>query len=345
VARARQPWLTWGLSLLGAAAFLWVASKQQVLWPETFTLESPVLLGAAALVHLPYAFVRAMRLQYVFDPLVAREGGTRLSRRVLYGSGFVSFFVLLVLPLKLGELSRPMLLARGRQPGLGMPEAVGGVALERLVDGLVIVGMLFGGLALSDPQLDGGLADVRAGGAVMLGVFLVGLVVLLLAARMPERAVSVAEAISGVLGDRVRTFVGSAVQRVAGTMRGVLTLERAGPFVLWSVAYWAITAGQLWLVLEACGIHLSPAAAAAIIAIVGLSIQLPGGPVQAGTFQVGAGTAVGLYLDDAMLVSHGSTFVTVMYILQFVGAAVMALPGLVLLRQVPAEADPPSEGP
>ncbi len=339
---ARRPWLTWGLSLLGAAAFSWLASTRLRLWPESFSLESPWLLVAAAAVHVPYAIVRSLRLRYVFDPLVAREGSgrSRLSRRLLYGSGFVSFFVLLVLPLKLGELSRPMLLARGKQPGLGLPEAVGGVALERLVDGLIIVAMLFGGLALSEVRPESGVADVRAVGAVMLVVFAGGLVALLLAARAPERAVALAQTVASLFGGRARAWAGAVVGRVASTMQGVLLLERATPFVAWSIVYWAITAGQLWLVLGACGIHLTAAAAATIIAIVGLSIQLPGGPAQAGTFQVGTGLALGLYLDEAALQTAGSTFAAVMYVLQFVGAGVMALPGLALLARVEAPADP-----
>ena len=54
-----------------------------------------MLAGALAL-HEPYAVVRAMRLQFVFDPVVARasdDTGARLDQRVLYGSGFVSFLV------------------------------------------------------------------------------------------------------------------------------------------------------------------------------------------------------------------------------------------------------------
>ena len=48
--------------------------------------------------------------------------------------------------------------------------------------------------------------------------------------------------------------------------------------------------------------------------MVGLSIQLPGGPAQAGTFRLGAGKALGLYLDDAALQTAGSSFAAVMYI-------------------------------
>jgi len=165
--------------------------------------------------------------------------------------------------------------------------------------------------------------------------------VLVLAARVPERSVTLVRTLAGVFGERARTVAGSVVGRVAGTMRGVLSLEHAAPFILWSLIYWAITAAQLGLVLEACGIHLSAAAAAAIVAIVGLSIQLPGGPAQAGTFQVGTGMALALYLDQGALLSAGSTFAAVMYVLQLVGAGVMALPGLALLARMPTSQPAP----
>ncbi len=332
---SRRTGVVWGLSIVGAGLFLWLASTRLTLWPQTLTIESPMLLVAAAAVHVPYALVRALRLQYVFDPLVARAdtASPRLDRHLLYGSGLVSFLVLLVLPLKLGELSRPVLLARGRQPGLGLTEAVGGVALERLVDGLIIVAMLFGGLAWSTPVVDPSVADVRTAGLVMLGIFGLGFAVLLVAARSPARAGAVARRGAGVAGAGAGELFGGIVERVANTMHGVLQLQRATSFVAWSLAYWAITAGQLWLVLAGCGIHLGPAAAAAIVAIVGLSIQLPGGPVQAGTFQVGTGLALSLYLDPQALSTAGSTFAAVMYVLQFAGAAVMALPGLWLLTR------------
>jgi hypothetical protein len=101
----------------------------------------------------------------------------------------------------------------------------------------------------------------------------------------------------------------------------------------WSLVYWAITTFQLWLVLHACGVPLPPAAAAAVVAIVGLSIQLPGGPAQAGTFQIGASLALGLFLGEAELQGPGSTFAAAMYAMQLVGAAMVALPGLWLLRR------------
>jgi len=313
---------------------LWLASARLRLWPEDLALPQPWLVGVALAVHVPYAAVRAMRLRYLLDPVVAAadEARTRLRRSVLYGSGLVSFLVLLVLPLKLGEFSRPLLLARAKEPGVGMAEALSAVATERIIDGLIICGMLFGGLALAaelEPQGAGHLADVQTVGQGMLILFGVGLVVVMAAARAPERAAALVARLPGVLGSR-----GSALlARVAGPVQPLWQPRRAIPLVGWSLAYWGITTFQLWLVMRGCGIELGAAASAAVVAIVGLSIQLPGGPAQAGTFQVGTGLALGLFLTEAQLLGPGSSFAAVMYVLQFVGAALVALPGLWLLRR------------
>jgi Lysylphosphatidylglycerol synthase TM region len=330
----RRRLITWLASLVGGAVFLWLASSRLQLWPDELSLPTPWLLALALVVHVPYALVRAMRLRYLLDPVVVAADPTRtgLRRSLLYGSGLVSFLVLLVLPLKLGELSRPLLLARAREPGVGLPEALAAVATERIIDGLVICGMLFGGLALAGelgPDAPAHLADVQAVGQGMLGLFLVGLLVLVVAARAPERAAALAGRLPGALGARAATLV----RRVAEPVRPLLDPRRAAPLFSWSLLYWSITTFQLWLVLRGCGVHLPAAAAAAVVAIVGLSIQLPGGPAQAGTFQIGASLALGLFLSEAQLQGPGSSFAAAMYAMQLVGAAMVALPGLWLLRR------------
>lgn len=327
--------MAWVVSLLGGAFFLWLASRRLALWPDALVLESIPLLVSAVVLHVPYAFVRAMRLRFALDPLVEAAAGPErpFDRRVLYGSGFVSFFFLLALPFKLGELSRPILIERGRAPGVGMPEAVSAVAMERLVDGVLICGMLFGGLALGHAAgVDADrVGDVRAIGRGMLALFGVGLCVLLVGARAPSAAARLTTRIFSPIGPRIATRLGKITERVSGGVRGILALRQAFPFLAWSICYWAITTLQLWLVMAACGIEVGAAEAAAIVAIVGLSIQLPGGPAQAGTFQLGAGLALGLYLDDAALAGPGSSFAAIMYVLQLAGAGAMALVGAVLM--------------
>jgi hypothetical protein len=337
---------------VGAVALLWLASLKLELWPEQLHLPRPELLWVAAAMHLPYALVRALRLGFVLDPLVQAASGDekrRLSRRLLHGSGLVSFFVVILLPLRLGELSRPLLLSRGNAPGVGFPEAVGAVAVERVVDGLMVVGMLFLGLALTGPLAAGASADelnyVRWFGQLMAVAFAVGLVVLAVAGTAPQRAAKPARRIGSVVSPAFGEKLAGVVERVATSIEPLYELRRGVPFVLWTMAYWAITVLQLWLVLQACGLELSLAPAAAIVAIIGLSIQLPGGPAQAGSFQVGTALALGLFLPAGRIEAGGASFAAVMYLLQLVGAGVLALPGLGLLawarRATAVSPDPP----
>jgi hypothetical protein len=199
--------------------------------------------------------------------------------------------------------------------------------MERLVDGLLICAMLFGGLALAHPRTDVDLGHVRQIGGGLLVLFAMGLGALLWTARDPV-----------LWGQRVgrlfaRVWFGphavQVVRRFSGAMQGVLS--HALPFLTWSVTYWAITVLQSWLVLRAAGVEVGAAEAATIVAIIGLSIQLPGGPAQAGVFQVGASVALALFLDETALAGPGSTFVALMYVLQLLGAVVMAVPGAALL--------------
>ena len=332
------------LSLAGGGVFLWLASHRIDLWPTSLELPRPELLWVAAALHVPYAVVRAMRLGYVFDPLVAGAGGpSRMDRRVLYGSGFVSFLVLMVLPFKLGELSRPLLLVKGRQPGVGMAESISGVATERVVDGLIICAMLFGGLALaSQTRADalGELADVQHAGRLLLSVFAIGLGVLVWCAIDLERAAALARRMTQRVSPRLADDVVALTHRFAGAVRTLIQMRRGSAFLAWSVIYWVITTLQLWLVLAACGLELGAAEASAIVAIVGLSIQLPGGPAQAGTFQIGASLALALFVADDAIASAGSSFTAVMYLLQLLGALVMAVPGVALMAASRAPGPP-----
>lgn len=66
-AAGRRRGLTWLLSLVAGGLFLWLASQRLQLWPDELHIPAPALLAAALAVHLPYAWVRSMRLTYLLD--------------------------------------------------------------------------------------------------------------------------------------------------------------------------------------------------------------------------------------------------------------------------------------
>jgi uncharacterized membrane protein YbhN (UPF0104 family) len=340
--------LAWIGSLLAAALLLALVVRfgRIDLWPDPLVLPAPWLFVAACAMQIPYTLARALRLRFVLDPLVAAASGRASARfdwRVLQGSGMLSYPIVIVLPFRLGELSRPLLLTRAEQPGVGFAESVSAIAVERVVDGLVVVGMLFFGLgfaSLANAQdAPEAIAYVRGFGRLMAITFVLGLAVLVAAAARPaqfERIVS--RTVPGKFGRRAAAAAG----RIAGTIAVLFNWRRGLPFVLWSLAYWCLTICQLWLVLLACGLELGFADAAAVVAIVGLTIQLPGGPAQAGSFQLGMAAALGL-LTAPTEHDAASSFAALMYLLQLGGACALALPGAWLLARARPGAPAPSD--
>lgn len=327
----------WLASLAGAAVLLWLAAQRVDLWPRTLHLPRPDLLALAAVLHVPYSLARSLRLRYALDPRVRAATGdptARVPPDLLYGSGLLANLIILLLPLRLGELTRPLLLARAGVPGVGLPEAIAGAAGERVLDGLIVVGLLLVGLAYATHLGPGFLASsqsalqVGRGMGLVFVAMLVGLAGLALApSRLLDRFVA-------ALPARLARFVG----QLAATLRD-LSRPRSGlPLVLWSLVYWALTVVQSWLVLRACGLGLGLAEAAAVVAVVGLSIQLPGGPAQVGSYQVGGAVAMTLFLPVEDLQGPGSSFVAVSYLLGLLGAAALALPGAWLMARAMARA-------
>lgn len=337
MARRAAMWLA---SLLAAAVLLALVVKfgRIDLWPDPLVLPRPWLFVAACVLQIPYTLTRALRLRFVLDPLVARAVGSRrrFDWRVLQGSGMLSYPIVIMLPFRLGELSRPLLLTRASEPGVGFAESVSAIAVERVVDGLVVVGMLFFGLGFATlaagPDSADTMAYVRGFGRLMALTFVLGLLVLIAAAARPatlERIVS--RTVPGRFGQRAA----SAAGRVAATIAVLLDWRAGLPFLLWSLIYWTLTICQLWLATLACGLGLGFAEAAAVVAIVALAIQLPGGPAQAGSFQLGMAAALGLLTAPA---EHdaASSFAALMYLLQLGGACALALPGAWLLARARA---------
>lgn len=330
--------LLWFASLVGGAFLLWLVAPRLELWPSRLQIPRPDLLLAAAALHIPYSLARSLRLRYALDPRVRAATGdprARLPRELLYGSGLVAFFVILLLPLRLGEFSRPLILARAGVPGIGLPEAIAAVASERAVDGLLVVSLLLLGVANADGLL-GSAAGVLHIGRLTGLVFLTLVVGLTALALTPPRWLD-----RLVVGFPTR--LARFLRHFAVTLRDLAAPRTGLPLVAWSLVYWALTVGQLWLVLHACGLTLGLAAAAAVVGIVGLSIQLPGGPAQVGSFQVGSVTALTLLVPEADLQGPGSSFVAVSYLLGLLGAAVLAVPGAWLLARSPRQQPPTAD--
>ena len=177
---ATRLWLRLSLSLVITAAVLLLVSRQVDAIPDDLSV--PLWAVPAYLATLVlYFLARTGRWWFLVRPL----GPVRF--RALLGVGFAGILWILLLPWRLGEFVRPLLLARAST--IPFAQALGTVALERVVDGLVVCGLFFAAAAALPQQLGGhdsaGLYAACLGVAALFG----GLLLVLLALAIWPRAV------------------------------------------------------------------------------------------------------------------------------------------------------------
>jgi uncharacterized protein (TIRG00374 family) len=280
----------------------------------------PYLAGYALLLAVTH-FCRAWRWNNLLAPIGVRLPGMRL-----LAISSVGFMAILALPARLGEFVRPALI---RQKGtVSASAALGTVAVERIVDGLLVSLFVFGALfALRGP----GAPDWMMPTAwAALGVFAAATVFLACALRWPERAVRVAVAMT--LARRLAPrFADKLEEKLHQMIRGFFVLKDArnlALFVAWTVAYWIANGLSLWVLARGFGLELPLMAAFATMGLVAVGITLPNSPGLTGQYQYFTGLGLSLYLPPAVVESSGMAFAHALWLIQvvwYIGVGALAL--------------------
>ncbi len=271
--RAAHGFLVFAITAFLLALFARGASLAEV-WHQIVSADWPMLVVALMASSSAYV-LRAKRWQFLLRPVGPTHFAGALRATIL---GFAASFVL---PGRTGEVLRPYLLARGE--GLSAMAAFATIVVERLLD-LIGVLLLFAAfLCFAHPE--SAITNAYVFRAVQIGglgagaVSLVAFVVLVLAARYPDRGLRgiqrLAAMLPSTLAEKVagtaRTFLaGLAILREPGDAAVAL----AGAFPLWLCSLLSI-----WCVSEA--FHLDVPASGTILLlmllVVGISVPTPGG--------------------------------------------------------------------
>lgn len=197
-----------------------------------------------------------------------------------------------VLPARLGELVRAVLLRR--RTGLRKTFSLATIFLERLFDGLVLVGIL-ALLSLVLP-LPGWGREVQALSSVLFGGVAMGVLVVLTKQRLAERVLGL---VLKPLPSRASTWVFEAF---ASFLLGLKAMRR--PRVLgltlgMSALIWTLEGLSYYLLTYAFEFPLGGlervVASGLLLVVVNLGIMIPSAPGYVGTFQFFAVAALGLF--------------------------------------------------
>lgn len=288
--------IRWLLSLGMLALCVWLMwpnAKTQIELEKVFRQLEFAKMAPSLAVYLGLLVIvqlgRSLRWNNLLAPL-----GVRIPNLELLAISSVGFMAILALPARLGELVRPGLLRK--RGDLSASAALGTVAVERVVDGLIVSLFVFGALfSLRGPGAPGWMMPTAY---AALAVFLAAMAFVIYGVLRPETSVrfwmkisllprfapGIAAKIEGKLLEMVRAFV---------VIRDVRNMT---VFVVWSLLYWIANGLGVYVLARAFGLELSVIGAFATMGVCAVGIMLPNSPGLAGQFQYFTLLGAGLYL-------------------------------------------------
>lgn len=244
--------------------------------------------------------------------------------RLLMRVAAIGYAAIVLFPLRTGEVVRPYLLAR-ESSKVTFAAALGTAVTERIIDGLLITGLLFAAVATA-PQPASAL--VRNAGWVSGAVFTSATFGLALFVWQRPLATRLLHATVGRLSRGVALKLEAMM---SGFVDGVSSLRRGGTllqFLGMTVVYWTANALGIWMLAHAFHIDVPIWAGFGLLAVLVVGIMLPAGPGFLGNFQLFLTEGLKLWVPAASVVLSGFAFALAMNVLQLGVMVLFAVPFL-----------------
>ena len=276
------------VSLAVSAALLWFVFRSvdfDELLERLISLDLVFVLGALIGMALVQAF-RAWRFAYLVRPLAPN------SQPALIRIAHLGMFLIMFMPLRLGELARPYLMKRELK--IPLTSGLGAAALERTMDGLCVVLLFFIGISALDPSIE--VPDLlHQAGWMTLGIFgsvLTVIVVSLVAQQQVERFMTLC----------FRPLPESVQQKLFELYRGVIDGFRTLPdfssaltVIGSTLVIWLLNALAFFSAVKAFGWTLGFSSGLLLVCILVIAIMIPAGPGFLGTYQAAMTLGLGLW--------------------------------------------------
>jgi len=277
-------------------------------------------LGTMVVTHL----CRTLRWEYLLRAL-----GISLPFRRLLPISSVGFMAILALPVRLGEFVRPYLVARERD--VRMSTMVGAVAVERIVDGLLISILFFGAYLASAGDLFS--SQLRAAAWLSLVGFLGLTTFLILAQLWTDRTIAIALRLTLVqwLAPTRAPAVDEKLRALISGFRALADRRNFSIFLIQSAIYWASNGVGMWILARHMNLPISLGAAFVIMAFTGVVLTLPNSPGLVGQFHAAIKMGLTAFVPAAVVNSSGMAYAIVLHGIQtlwYISAGLLSLPAL-----------------
>lgn len=343
--------LKWFISILIGGLFVWLAIRGVDL-----DQVATIVTGADQTIVLWYVLVFAViQLSRTFRWGVLLKPIGRVSFGRLFVASQVGFMALVVLPLRLGEFARPLLVAEKGK--LRMSAALATIVVERVIDAVSMAALLVVLLFFLDSRVVAVPEDLRIGAWLVLLGFLGLLGFLFFAYWRQASTVAWTERVLGRLSPKVGLRVASILRSFLSGLRSLPDLKLQGLFLLWTVIYWGLSGLGMWLFFLAFpGLEVLGAFEAfAVLSVLCVGLLIPAGPGMIGNFHYFVRLGLALFVSDQVLGTSGVAYAILLHAVQIglqllVGVICMFTGGIGLRDLVPSlngsgDLDAPSSEP
>ena len=319
-------WQFW-LGVAISALLLWLALRGLHLEDVAATLRGARYLWLLPGVGVYFigVWARAWRWHYLLRPL------KHIPTRSMFPIVAIGYMGNNIYPARAGELLRAYVLRR--QEGVPISASLATILVERVFDGVVMLGFVFlnlgelSGLTAYSGFI-GSIQQVAVWGAV---VFLAAVAAFLIMAAGPAASARLLGwFVDRLVPARYRTGLHGFVERFLGGLASLRSPAHVAMVLVTSTVIWLLETGKYWFVMHAFPFEVSFFALMLMNGIVNLATTLPSAPGYIGTFDapgIALLTSYGVAPEVAAgytLVLHGALWLPI----TLLGAYYMARLGL-----------------
>jgi uncharacterized protein (TIRG00374 family) len=261
--------------------FLWWALKG-LSFAEVWRHASRANLGLILITVIAATSTFVMRV-FRWRLILRADDGGPVPRLPMWHAITVGFMANNVLPFRAGEVLRAI--AINRLAPVKFSTALSSLVLERLFDGLAIIGLLFLGLVTAGIPASTKIgsvvvAEVATKMAILCAILLVACAVTLLFPDLAKRAIRTLVP-SPRIADRLAEFLDG----VRSGLQALASPARVAAVTLWSFGMWLFNAFSFWIGYRAFGIEVGYGGAVLQQSILVLGIAAPSSPGYVGVFE------------------------------------------------------------
>jgi glycosyltransferase 2 family protein len=301
-------------SLLMAGGFVWLLRQGGLpLLPPAQALDQVAWWGVAlhVLIWSSALLIRATRWHFLLAVV------QRVPMRTVLRTTLVGYVAIVLMPFRTGEVLRPLLIQRDGK--ISAWAATGTIGAERIVDGLVVSGLLLVSLFFARPiePLHDVAKFVPGAAYVFAAVFLLAFLLMSLFYWQRRWARRMSEAVIGVISLKLARWISGRLEQVADGLGFLKNARYALPFLAITLVYWGLSGVSWWVLGRAAGLsELSVQQAFVAMGVLAIGITIPNTPGFFGQFQAAIYAGLGLYFTEEQIGSAGAVYVFLTYVNQ-----------------------------